>query len=79
VAAVGTGRGAIPVIAVTARGAYAIADLAPGRYRVEFSPGCGATGYVTQWWRRAASAAAATIVTVTAASTVTGISAALRR
>jgi hypothetical protein len=79
VAAVGTGRGAIPVIAVTARGAYTIAGLAPGRYRVEFSSGCGATGYVTQWWRRAASAAAATIVTVTAASTVTGITAALRR
>jgi hypothetical protein len=79
VAAVGTGRGATPVIAVTARGGYATADLTPGRYRVEFSSGCGAVGYVTQWWRKAGSAAAATIVTVTAGSTVTGISAALRR
>jgi Carboxypeptidase regulatory-like domain len=79
VAAFPTGGGTTPVIAVTAKGGYAITELTPGHYRVEFFSGCGAVGYVTQWWRNAASAGTATIVTVTAASTVTGISAALRK
>jgi hypothetical protein len=79
VSAVGLGRGAVPVIAVTAGGGYTLGDLTPGRYRVEFSSGCGAVGYATQWWRNAGSAAAATIITVAADTTVTGISAALRR
>jgi hypothetical protein len=79
VSAVRLGRGAAPVIAVTARGRYTLGDLTPGRYRVEFSSGCGAAGYVTQWWKNASSAAAATIITVAADARVTGISAALRR
>jgi hypothetical protein len=79
VAAVGTGRGATPVVTVAARGGYAIAGLSPGRYRVEFSSGCGAVGYLTQWWRGAGSARTATVITVAAGSTVTGIGAALRR
>jgi hypothetical protein len=71
--------GAAPVIAVTAGGGYTLGDLTPGRYRVEFSSGCGAAGYVTQWWKNASSAAAAAVITVNAGATVTGISAALRR
>ena len=73
------GAGAAPVIAVTAGGGYTLADLTPGRYRVEFSSGCGAVGYATQWWKNASSAAAATVITVAADATVTGISAAMRR
>ena len=79
VSAVGLGRGAVPVIAVTGGGGYTLGDLAPGRYRVEFSSGCGAVGYAAQWWKNAGSAAAAAIITVAADATVTGISAALRR
>ena len=73
------GTGAAQVIAVTAGGGYTLADLTPGRYRVEFSSGCGAVGYATQWWKNASSAAAATVITVAADATVTGISAAMRR
>jgi hypothetical protein len=79
VSALGLGRGATPVIAVTAGGGYTLGDLTPGRYRVEFSSGCGAVGYATQWWKNAGSAAAAAIIPVAADATVTGISAALRR
>jgi hypothetical protein len=79
VSAISPARGAAPVIAVTAGGGYTLGDLTPGRYRVEFSSGCGAVGYATQWWKNAGSAAAATIITVTADATVTGISAALRK
>jgi hypothetical protein len=73
------GTGAAPVIAVTAAGGYTLGGLTPGRYRVEFSSGCGAAGYATQWWKNASTAAAATVITVAADATVTGISAALRR
>ena len=73
------GTGAAPVIAVTAGGGYTLGDLTPGRYRVEFSSGCGAVGYATQWWKNASSAAAATVITVAADAAVTGISAAMRR
>jgi hypothetical protein len=78
VSAVGADR-ATPVITETARGRYAIAELTPGRYRVEFYSGCGASSYATQWWRNADSARTATVITVKAGSKVTGISAALRR
>jgi len=71
--------GAAPVIAVTAGGGYTLGDLTPGRYRVEFSSGCGASGFATQWWKNAGSAAAAAVITVNAGATVTGISAVLRR
>jgi hypothetical protein len=79
VSAVGTGGAATPVVAVTTTGGYAIGDLNPGRYRVEFFSGCGAAGYAAQWWRRASSARTAAIITVAAGSTVTGISATLHR
>jgi hypothetical protein len=79
VSALGLGRGAAPVIAVTAGGGYTLGYLTPGRYRVEFSSGCGAVGYATQWWKNAGSAATATIIIMGADATVTCISAALRR
>jgi hypothetical protein len=81
VAATQTGPVAgLPVYAVTgSTGSYSIIDLPPGTYRVEFSSGCGATGYRTQWWNDESSSATATPVTVTAGTTTTGISAVLAK
>jgi hypothetical protein len=66
-----------PVIAISAAGNYSLVDLTPGQYRVEFSAGCGATGYATQWWQDASSEQAATILTVSPGGTISGISATL--
>jgi hypothetical protein len=75
-----TAAGSVPVYSVTSSaGSYSIADLPAGRYRVQFSSGCGASGYHTQWWRDKPTAKAATLVTVTAATPTTGISAALKK
>lgn len=66
-------------LAVTTRGGqYALADLAPGRYKVEFTAGCGDKSYATQWWDDAGSARSAKTITVRFAI-ITAISAALRR
>jgi hypothetical protein len=78
VAAVPLGARSVPVIAVTRSGRYSVIDLTPGRYRVEFSSGCGASGYVTQWWKNAGSKSTATIITVPASTVKTGIDAVLR-
>jgi hypothetical protein len=75
-----TALSAVPVVAITqAGGEYSLLGLAPGNYRVEFSSGCGASGYVTQWWNGKASAGAANTVKATAATTTTGINASLRK
>jgi hypothetical protein len=78
VAAQQVGSSAPPVIAVTSGGGYSVIDVSPGRYRVEFESGCGATGYATQWWKGVSVEKKATIIKVSA-STVTGIDAALGR
>ncbi|HEY2549375.1 MAG TPA: hypothetical protein VGI64_02230 [Streptosporangiaceae bacterium] len=67
------------VVAVTRSGKYAITDLQPGKYRVEFSTGCGATGFKTQWWKDASSQGAATIITVPAKTVTSGIDATLSK
>jgi hypothetical protein len=69
--------GVLSVVAVTSAGGYTLEDLLPGQYKVEFSSGCGATGYATQWWQDASSATTATPVTVNAGQDVSGISATL--
>jgi len=67
-----------PVIAVTGtEGTYSLADLLPGTYHVEFSNGCGASGFATQWWPHATSEQSASDIVVSANSTVTGIDASL--
>jgi hypothetical protein len=67
-----------PVIGVTASdGSYSLVDLLPGQYHVEFSIGCGASGFATQWWQQASSEQTATTITVSANGTVTGIDASL--
>ena len=57
-------------------GSYTLLDLIPGRYKVEFSSGCGAKGFTTQWWHNTKSASAATVITVKFA-TITDINATL--
>jgi hypothetical protein len=65
-----------PVIAVTASdGSYSLTDLLPGQYHVEFTVGCGASGFASQWWQQATSEQTASIVNVAANGTVTGIDA----
>ncbi len=73
------GDGSPRIVAVSGPGGYTLADLPPGRYKVEFSSGCGATGYASQWWKAAASQAAATVVTIGFGQDVSGISATLKR
>jgi len=74
-----TGLPDAPEIAISARnGHYMLADLAPGRYKVQFSTGCGDSGFATQWWRAAASSKTAMVITVGFA-TIGGIDAVLRR
>jgi hypothetical protein len=79
VTAHGTAPGSVPVLAVSRAGGYSLTDLQPGPYVVEFSAGCGATGYRTQWWHDARSASTATVITVSATQLITGISATLGR
>jgi protocatechuate 3,4-dioxygenase beta subunit len=57
-------------------GGYTLPDLIPGRYQVQFSSGCGAKGFATQWWHNAKSQMSATVVPVKFA-TITGINATL--
>jgi hypothetical protein len=67
-----------PVIGVTTTvGSYSLVDLLPGQYHVEFSIGCGASGFATQWWQQASSEQSATTINVSANGTVTGIDASL--
>ncbi len=63
----------------TAGGSYTLTGLTPGTYTVEFSSGCGATGYATQWWNDKPSAGSATVIIVKAGAVTTGIDAALER
>lgn len=72
--------GSTPVVAVSGKtGEFTLTGMLPGRYKVEFSSGCGASGYRTQWWDNAASRQQATVITVNAAQTVPGIHATLSR
>jgi hypothetical protein len=59
-------------------GRYSLIDLPPGKYKIEFTTGCGANGYAAQWWSDASSAAGATVISVSYA-TISAIDATLRR
>jgi protocatechuate 3,4-dioxygenase beta subunit len=73
-----SGAAVQPVIGVTAAdGSYSLVGLLPGKYTVEFSVGCGDTGFLTQWWHDSGAASGATVITVSANATVTGIDASL--
>ncbi len=72
--------GSVPVVAVSGKsGGFTLTEMLPGRYKVEFSSGCGAKGYRTQWWADAGSRQTATAFQVNAAQTVTGIDATMTR
>ena len=74
-----SGEGAATDVAVTRPGGhYRLLDLPPGQYQIEFSTGCGDTGFATQWWDAAASSGSARVITVDSA-TISGISATLGR
>ncbi len=62
-------------IAVTDKaGHYAVHGLFPGKYRAEFSIGCGAKGnYGFQWWRDTPSEGRAANIKIAGRSIVTGI------
>jgi hypothetical protein len=72
---VGDLTGSQRVVAVSRTGGYTLTELLPGDYDVEFSSGCGASGYVHHWWQDASSQAAATPVSVGFDQVVSGISA----
>jgi hypothetical protein len=66
------------VLAVTAsNGTYKIRGMVPGSYAVQFSSGCGATGYATQWWKDVPSRAGATVITIAPRADTGGIDAIL--
>jgi hypothetical protein len=75
VSAVPVAKGEPAIFTVSVGGAYTLADLVPGRYRVEFQAGCGQTGVKTQWWQDAGSSVAAKIITVSPGHTVIGVDA----
>jgi Carboxypeptidase regulatory-like domain len=71
--------GTAAVVGITAGGAYQIGDLQPGRYKVEFTTGCGAAGYATRWFTKATSRRQATVIVVKAGQTSNGIDGTLPR
>ncbi len=79
VSAVPVTKGDPPVFTVSAGGAYTLAGLLPGRYRVEFQAGCGQAGLRTQWWQDARSRVAAKIITVSPGDTVSGVDAVMTK
>jgi hypothetical protein len=73
-----TGVVPAPATAITRRtGRYRLLGLLPGRYKVEFSTGCGDAGFTTLWWPSAGSAKTAQVITVRNA-TIAKINATLR-
>jgi hypothetical protein len=69
----------LPAVAVTGKSGYTLAQLVPGLYKVKFSAGCGAVGYVTQWWSQKSSRAKATVINVGFGQDITSVSATLSK
>jgi len=66
----------VPAVAETgADGSYQIGGLAPASYLVEFTSGCGAASYATQWFNGVPGRSTATPVAVTAGSVTQAIDA----
>ncbi len=78
ISAVPVAKGEPAAFTVSARGAYTLADLQPGQYRVKFQAGCGKGGIKTQWWQDAGSSFTAKIITVSPGDTVKGVNAVMR-
>lgn len=74
-----TGIPAQPEVAITdSTGGYTLTALTPGRYKIEFSSGCGGGHFATQWWDNAGSAGSARVIKVGFAA-IKGIDATLRK
>jgi len=74
VSAFTAGRPVPTALAITrAGGRYELDGLAPGSYQVEFTAGCGDSGYPAQWYQGAKTRGGAKAVSVTAGSVTTGI------
>lgn len=67
------------VVAVTGKHGYRIAGLQPGNYKIEFTTGCGASGFGTRWYKNSKTLAGGTTVTVKAGQTTAGIDGKLPR
>jgi hypothetical protein len=66
----------IPIVAVSGTdGSYMVPNVVPDGYKVDFSTGCGATNYASQWYPNSTGPGGATIVSVAADQNRTGISA----
>ncbi len=75
-----TAAGSLPIYGVTrGSGGYLILGLQPGRYDVEFSSGCGISGYLPQWWDKQNSPGRVSQVLVTSGATTGSISATLHK
>jgi hypothetical protein len=75
-------RGGIGIPTATTRaadGSYRIADLQPGSYKVEFTDGCGASGFATRWYKNARTEFGSRLVRVFAAKVTSGINQTLPR
>jgi len=78
VSAVPVSRGDSTLYATSSQGTYTLAELPPGRYRVEFQSGCGLSGFKAQWWDASGSETQATVINVGAGAIVSNISAVMQ-
>jgi hypothetical protein len=78
VSAVPVSRSDSTLYATSSQGTYTLAEVPPGRYRVEFQSGCGLRGFKAQWWDASGSETQATVIKVGAGAVVTNISAVMQ-
>jgi len=78
VSAVPVSRGDSTLYATSSQGTYTLAELPPGRYRVQFQSGCGLSGFKAQWWDASGSETQATVINVGAGAVVSNISAVMQ-
>jgi hypothetical protein len=78
VRAVPVSRSGSALYATSSQGTYSLAELPPGRYRVEFRSGCGLSGFKAQWWSASSSEAKATVLKVGAGEVKSNISAVMQ-
>ncbi|HET7012267.1 MAG TPA: carboxypeptidase-like regulatory domain-containing protein, partial [Streptosporangiaceae bacterium] len=80
VRAISQGRGGERILAITGSGGgYRLGSLQPGRYLLEFFTSCGASRYITQWWKNASSPGTATPLLIKSGQVKSGIDATLAR
>ena len=80
-AATSPSPGVVTVVesATGAGGKYRVSGLTSGQYQLQFSAGCGASGYSTRWYKNARASSHATVVQVTVGQSTAGIGITLPR